>query len=192
MRVPTPSAAAELVVPVKADLRIALDDLGRQLYRATRQTVELKRLQLSTARKRLKDPKTSVQDYRMRIDDLHFRLQNNLRRHLKLKRERLQWRAASLARSTPANRCRILNTELEELYNNLNKNMNNYININTKKLRETTTALSLLNPKAILSRGYSITRTIPDKKIVRAARTLDPGQMLEILLAEGELNVQVN
>ena len=45
--------------------------------------------------------------------------------------------------------------------------------------------LELLNPTAILSRGYSITRTIPEKQVVRSAKTVSAGQELEILLGVG-------
>jgi len=47
----------------------------------------------------------------------------------------------------------------------------------------------MLSPTTILSRGYSITRTIPDKAVVRYAREVSKGQKLEILLGKGSLNV---
>ena len=51
--------------------------------------------------------------------------------------------------------------------------------------------LEALNPLAILKRGYSITRTIPARTIVRDAGTVRPAQPLEILLGNGRLTVTV-
>ncbi|MCG6910840.1 MAG: exodeoxyribonuclease VII large subunit [Deltaproteobacteria bacterium] len=191
MRVPTPSAAAELAVPVKADLKHTLDDLDRQLKRAFRLCIQNGRTRLKTAQSRFKDPKSSIQDYRIRIDDLHFRLQNNLLRHVQSMRERWQWRAQNLALHNPARQCNELKNKLQVLTYKLMKNINNNSSSNRIKLHAVDNALSLLNPTAILSRGYSITRTFPGKTIVRDAESVSKGQELEILLNKGSLNVHV-
>ena len=66
-----------------------------------------------------------------------------------------------------------------------------FVDYNKKtNLREITSALDLLNPTAILSRGYSITRTIPDNSVVRNAKEVAHGQDLEILLGTGSLTVK--
>jgi exodeoxyribonuclease VII large subunit len=48
-----------------------------------------------------------------------------------------------------------------------------------------------LNPSAILNRGYSITRTIPDGSVVRDARRVNLEQNLEVLLAKGSIRCRV-
>ena len=48
-----------------------------------------------------------------------------------------------------------------------------------------------LNPLSILKRGYSITRTLPDKAILRHASKVDKGAFVNIILAEGELDCRV-
>ena len=47
-----------------------------------------------------------------------------------------------------------------------------------------------MNPLSILSRGYSITRTIPDKHVIRSAETVSHGEELEIVLWNGSLHVK--
>jgi exodeoxyribonuclease VII large subunit len=45
--------------------------------------------------------------------------------------------------------------------------------------------LRALSPQAILERGYSITRRLPDHEVVRDARRLRRGDAVDILLARG-------
>jgi exodeoxyribonuclease VII large subunit len=58
-------------------------------------------------------------------------------------------------------------------------------------LRELSGRLHALSPAAILDRGYSITRTIPDKVVVRDPKIVDIGQELEIRVAKGFIRCRV-
>jgi exodeoxyribonuclease VII large subunit len=51
--------------------------------------------------------------------------------------------------------------------------------------------LHALSPKATLSRGYSITRTIPDAVVVRDPQKVSIGQDLEVTVAKGSLICRV-
>jgi exodeoxyribonuclease VII large subunit len=64
--------------------------------------------------------------------------------------------------------------------------------IHRERLRILEAGLRALNPQAILKRGYSITRTVPQKKIVTDATGLTEGQALEIQLSKGRIGVTVN
>jgi len=50
--------------------------------------------------------------------------------------------------------------------------------------------LAMLDPLAVLARGYSITRT-PDGHVVRKASEAGEGQFLEVVLGQGRLDVKV-
>ena len=84
MRAPTPSAAAELVVPVKEDLKYTLSDLTRQLSGSINRFIDHKRIYLTYAAKKLKDPKKRIQDLRIHMDDLINRLTINMKRQLQI------------------------------------------------------------------------------------------------------------
>jgi len=51
--------------------------------------------------------------------------------------------------------------------------------------------LHILNPTAILSRGYSITRTLPDAVVVKDPETVNIDQDLEIMVEKGTLYAKV-
>jgi exodeoxyribonuclease VII large subunit len=59
------------------------------------------------------------------------------------------------------------------------------------RLREVNAKLDSLNPTAILSRGFSITRTLPERIIVRDSAAVSLAQALEIVLAGGILTCEV-
>ena len=48
-----------------------------------------------------------------------------------------------------------------------------------------------LSPLSVLKRGYSITRTLPGKTIIKHASKVDKGEFVNIILAEGELDCRV-
>jgi len=59
------------------------------------------------------------------------------------------------------------------------------------RLQELAAALNSLSPLAVLGRGYSLTRTLPEGKVVTDAATLTPGALLRLTFAKGEARVRV-
>jgi exodeoxyribonuclease VII large subunit len=59
------------------------------------------------------------------------------------------------------------------------------------KIAELSGRLHALSPAAVLDRGFSIVRTLPDKTIISDADAVSIGQILEILLAKGGLHCRV-
>jgi exodeoxyribonuclease VII large subunit len=45
-----------------------------------------------------------------------------------------------------------------------------------------------LSPYAVLNRGYSITRILPEKKIIRKGTDVKKGDQVNVTLAEGGLD----
>jgi exodeoxyribonuclease VII large subunit len=69
--------------------------------------------------------------------------------------------------------------------------MNKTLKDKSARLRELRARLETLSPIAILERGYSITRTIPDLKVVRNPRSVAINQDLEVMVAKGSLTCRV-
>jgi exodeoxyribonuclease VII large subunit len=68
----------------------------------------------------------------------------------------------------------------------------------TRKLRDCRMALSMLqeklkdiSPLSVLGRGYSITRRLSDKQVLRSSSQVDKGDRVNVKLAEGELECLV-
>jgi exodeoxyribonuclease VII large subunit len=52
-------------------------------------------------------------------------------------------------------------------------------------------ALHTLSPLAILARGYSITRRLPEMRLLRKANEVAPGETVHVRLSSGELICEV-
>ncbi|MFN4039215.1 MAG: exodeoxyribonuclease VII large subunit [Erythrobacter sp.] len=98
-RAPTPTAAAEMAVPVRADLAFTLTDLGARQRRAVYRPVELGRERLEARARLLPRPENLLQAQTQRLDDLAERLRRGLVTRAGAGREQLAGAAARLSPS---------------------------------------------------------------------------------------------
>jgi exodeoxyribonuclease VII large subunit len=59
------------------------------------------------------------------------------------------------------------------------------------RVQELTATLNSLSPLAVLGRGYSLTRTLPDGKVVRDAKSLTRGDLVRLIFATGEARARI-
>lgn len=191
LRAPTPSAAAELVVPLKYELSNRCSELLRALKSRFYKNIEQLRILLGKTSKRLLGPKKKTEDLKLRIDDLTARLVRTFIRSVHQRHERLAWRVDRLNTNNPLIGVKKANEKLKQYRDNLLTLIKIYLNNRYFLLRELTGRLHVLSPAAILARGYSITRTIPDAVIIKDSKAVTKGQDLEVMVAKGSLIVKV-
>jgi exodeoxyribonuclease VII large subunit len=191
LRAPTPSAAAELAVPIKNELLQKLKDISEDLKYRMANTIDRLGVNLQDLSQRLIDPRKQIQDWRLRMDDYTTRLIRYIQILLARQKERLQWWTDRLVNNSPAQQSRRLNVVVEQNTSNLLKTFNKYIDDKSTRLRELSIQLETLSPVAILKRGYSITRTIPDLDLVFDPKMVSIGQNLEVMVAKGTLTCRV-
>lgn len=189
LRAPTPSAAAELVVPLKHELARQVAGITNEIVSIFYRNIQQFRQRVEQMERRLVDPRKKVQDYRLRQDELTERLTRSILAQMDKHRERLDWRVERLHANIPLIRIENLKKTLGQLTDQLVSAYRISVLKREQTLRELAAKLNALSPLAILSRGYSITRTIPDAVVVRDPRQVENGQELEILLEKGPLRV---
>jgi len=103
VRAPTPSAAAELVAPDRAELRAQVKGLAAALMGALQGAIEERRWRLAEQTRALKhlSPAVQLAQARQRVDDLLGRAEAAVRHSLTLRRERLGGLTGRLAGVSP-------------------------------------------------------------------------------------------
>ena len=103
MRAPTPSAAAELAVPDREDLKQKLNNLLSREGRILSKRLESEReiLKALSASRALTSPKNAIEDRRMSLLSLSDRMDRRMAEILRMKRAQMERSAASLSALNP-------------------------------------------------------------------------------------------
>jgi exodeoxyribonuclease VII large subunit len=100
-RAPTPTAAAEMILPRKLDLREQVDLLELQLRKSVDSAVSSARQTLGGLAKRLADPSRKLRDHQQRLDDLSIDLLRRFQERFRESKKRLSECAARLHALSP-------------------------------------------------------------------------------------------
>ena len=191
LRAPTPSAAAELAVPLKQDLLHRVSELSTHLSMRFVRHLEFFRNRVQEMSNRLVHPKRKIEDLRLKIDDLMTRLVKMFSNNVVQRNQSVKFQVERLFANSPLVRTKNLKDKLDLNSNNLQNYIYFFINKKRFLLREAMAGLYALSPKATLSRGYSITRTIPDAAVVRDPQKVSIGQDLEVTVEKGSFICRV-
>jgi exodeoxyribonuclease VII large subunit len=191
LRAPTPSAAAEIMVPVKDELIRRCVELSGRIHRALRHKIQSTRERLTQSRRMLVHPGKRIQDQKLHLDHLTQRLKHILDMQAQQQRSRLEHARVRLLQRNPEEAAAAHKVRLEKLAGNILNSFNMMISIYKEKVRTAQAVLRAVDPYSVLNRGYSITRTVPRGRIVTDARSVHCGQPLEIQLAKGQITVIV-
>ncbi len=192
VRAPTPSAAAELVVPDAEEWLTAFLQFGARLERCMRRRIEERRERLRwlTGRAALVSPVARLDAQAQRLDELEQCLLRALRRRLQEHRERLRWLAGRAAQVSPAARLTQQRLRLRNLDQALHRAWRQVINSRRERLLPLLRTLNAVSPLATLERGYAIV-SVEGGAILRDAAHAKPGTIIEARLAHGRLRARV-
>jgi exodeoxyribonuclease VII large subunit len=191
LRAPTPSAAAELAVPQKDELEKQCYDLSRSLKTNFYKYIEQKLTILKNLSDRLVNPGKKLADLRLRTDDITSSLFKNFANHVKQKRQNLRWRIEILQANSPLKLIPRINERLEQINSDLLYFLKIYLINKRGILNELSARLKAVNPETILARGYSITKTIPERRIVKDITSVSIDDQLEIMVRNGSILCRV-
>jgi exodeoxyribonuclease VII large subunit len=168
LRCATPSAAAERVVREKSSLQEKVGSLSLGLQHAIREFLVDLHARLDQTGRRLVHPRRRLEETAQRLDDLAERVRRAARSALHDRRVRLTGLSRSLF---------LLARHRFPLWR--------------ARLQGVTGRLESLSPLAVIERGYSITRTLPSRAVLRSPGEAPPGTLLEITVRRGVLEARV-
>ena len=192
LRAPTPSAAAELLVPHAEDLlrRLRASDarlhgLQRQRLRQAMQRADRAALRLHALR-----PQARLQLLCRRQSEALRRLHAAWRRRGERDAARLRHADAVLRAVHPQRRLARLHERLDALAPRPRAALARKLANDALRLRGLARSLAAISPLATVARGYAILQH-PDGRIVRSVADATVGDTLEARVSDGQLRVRV-
>jgi exodeoxyribonuclease VII large subunit len=168
VRAPTPTAAAEMAVPVRGDLLGQLRELGYRIERCARRAVERSGEQLEVSLRRWPEREALLAPQRQRLDDLADRLPRGLRTELSHARAKLERSAGALRPGLLKASHARAKERLEALWR----------------------VAELAHPNRPLKRGYARIEDREGKTLISAAAARAAGR-LKLIFGDGDVEAQV-
>jgi len=193
VRAPTPSVAAELLVPDRTELNAHLHHLQQRLaqrqqdylYRASERVEQAYvRLQAHAPQARLKRLHQRQQAAWKQLQRAWQQQQAVRYLHLQRYQSRLQLRQQQ--RQLTA-----LREQVQLLFQRAHAVLSQYVYHQHLRLQGLARALEAVSPLATVSRGYALMTSPDNGALIRSAHQVQPGQRLHARLAEGELWLRV-
>jgi exodeoxyribonuclease VII large subunit len=213
-RAPTPTAAAEIVVPVWADLLRNVSELGSRQRACMLKTIEHRRMTLRSATRALPTPDGLLGPQRQRVDLAGAKLKPALARLARLHETNLARLAHSLIRHSPVAvlreaRARLrawggdrplnaLRRQIElkhERFPRIALRSSQLLAMESERREQKLKALGQLlesySYKSVLERGFAVVRSAAGKPVHRAA-AVPPGERLSIEFADGRVRASAD
>ena len=192
VRAPTPSAAAEIVVPDHLEWLKILRSTSGRLHQALRRRLgdSRERLRWLAGRAALVNPAARLTQQMQRLDDIESRLARAWRQDLSDRRSRLMEIRGRLWQESPVVRLRDGAARHDALYSRLAAAGLQVLRRTRERLVPLARTLGAVSPLATLDRGYAIVRRA-EGGILRNAADAPAGALIEVRLARGTFRARV-
>jgi exodeoxyribonuclease VII large subunit len=183
LRAPTPTGAAEKVVPVRAELIERISVLDGRLKGGLVRGLEQRRVHLRATAARLPRIETLFQIPQQRFDRAAERLNAALVANTRAAQSKLDRIAARLRPQALAQDIARRREKLAQASARFGPAMRRTLEAHKKHLDGAARMLESLSHKSVLARGFAMVHR-EDGALVRAAKDLNPGDVIELTFAD--------
>ncbi|MFL9584872.1 exodeoxyribonuclease VII large subunit [Stenotrophomonas sp. AB1(2024)] len=193
LRAPTPSVAAELLVPDQRDLQLRLRRFAARLVQLQRHGLSqaMQRADRALLRLNVQSPQNRLQLLQRRQQDLARRLAGAWQQQHERRLARLRHAAVVLRNGHPQRQLDALNQRLQRLQPRADAAMARQLQRDTVRLRALARSMEAVSPLATVARGYAILTREDDGRLVRSPLDVSPGDTLKARVQDGVIDVVV-
>jgi len=193
LRAPTPSVAAELLVPDQQDLTRRLRSTAARLQQLHRHGLiqAIQRVDRLLLRLEARSPQARLQLLQRRHSELGRRLQGAWAQQLQQQSARLRHAAAVLRGGHPQRRLQHAQQRLQALRGRPEAAMQRTLQQRALQLRGLARSMEAVSPLATVARGYSILTGGVDGELIRRVEQVQPGDTVQARIADGVIQAQV-
>jgi exodeoxyribonuclease VII large subunit len=191
-RAPTPTAAAEAVLPLRRELLARVGELENRHRCALVRRIHQVRYRVETQRRLLGDPSFLLTHFLLLLDHRQTALINGMATRIKDRRSLVERHHSHLLKHSPFHMLQLQKHLSHELASRLRAAMARDLERRRMALAGAAGLIAAVSPLAVLGRGYAIARKLPGQQVVRTAAQLMPGDDIELLLQDGTVRCRVD
>lgn len=191
-RAPTPSAAAELVVPDWKAVSHRMEQYRLRLVRLIKGVMDRAVLDVRELERQLPEPRLMIGRYSQRVDDLEEKLFYSLIHWQRSLQKRLHDLQAGIRVCNPQTMIVRRRDQLETFHQKMHGLMKMWVRDRRYAIHALGAQLHHLSPLGVLQRGYGIVRRMRDDKVLKESREVLPGDIVHVRLSRGNLICVVN
>lgn len=193
LRAPTPSVAAELLVPDQRDLQLRLRRFAARLVQLQRHGLgqAMQRADRALLRLNAQSPQNRLQLLQRRQQELARRLAGTWQQQHERRLARLRHAAVVLRNGHPQRQLDALGQRLQRALPRVEAAMARQLQRDTLRLRALARSMEAVSPLATVARGYAILTREDDGRLVRSPLDVAPGDALKARVQDGEIDVVV-
>ncbi|MGQ9727017.1 MAG: exodeoxyribonuclease VII large subunit [Candidatus Fervidibacter sp.] len=194
VRAPTPTAAAQMIVPDRQELSEKVRQLGFRINQAAKNKIGQLREQYRrlSERRYFVDPLGLIGDFWQELDRLNARLDTLVQSQISGKTLKLLELSNRLAYCSPHAKLAQWGEKLRRYSQELRANAEIALSKHRRKLELLAGKLEAMSPLAVLQRGYALLKDPLTGKVLTRSKHFTLGQNVEVLLSDGKLQVTVN
>jgi exodeoxyribonuclease VII large subunit len=192
LRAPTPSAAAELIVPDSTELMRRVNELQNCLHKYLRNFLQqnLTRLRFLSERTLARELMQRMRDAQQQLDLTAESLRRRLKQFVVDARATLSTHAQSLKAHDPKREVALCRNRVIELHRRLAAQAPQLLQNAQQRFDRTESMLRVLGPDATLRRGYSITMDAAGN-VIQTVSAVRPKSKIRTRVADGEFESEV-
>jgi exodeoxyribonuclease VII large subunit len=193
VRAATPTAAAELAVPNQVELSSKLDAVIVRLEQVPHKILDQRHKQLDRLMERpiFLHPNRKLTPHQERFHYLTKRLQHRLEAKFSQEERQLERAVHRMKSVQPHTKLSDAKTKLQRLTREKTLLFQQAMERKEKRFSQLITRLESVSPLAVMKRGYSLVYRMAKEELVTSIHQVNPGDLLDVQLAEGKLKCQV-